>query len=293
MRIQDILTSLGIEFFEEGGHKHARPGWLQLDCPFCGPNSKRFHLGYNLRAGYFHCWRCRGHNPFVVLTTLGASRRDAKDFYDGREVAPGLEDRKRKGLAEPSGRESLEEQARCALYLWERGFRPEELIRLWSLEGIGRKGGRLAWRIYIPILYKDARVSWTSRAIGDKVQQRYISASAEEEAINHKHLIYGFDYCLHSIVIVEGPTDVWKVGPGAGGLFGTAFSSAQVRKLIKFPNRVICFDNSPEAQRRAGQLAEQLAPFPGRTLNIQLEADDPGSASKKEIKQLRKIAKLA
>ena len=121
---------------------------------------------------------------------------------------------------------------------------------------------------------------------------RYISASAEQEKINHKHLIYGQDFCHHSIIVVEGPLDAWRIGPGAGALFGTAFTTAQVRKIVKYPYRYIVFDSSAEAQRRARELAEQLSAFQGITETIELDAEDPGSASPKEIRRLRRVTKL-
>lgn len=176
-------------------------------------------------------------------------------------------------------------------YLAGRGFDPDLLEKLWRLEGIGISS-RLGWRIYIPIIYRDQRVSWTTRAIGDQVAQRYISASAEEEAINHKELVYGLDYCHHSVVIVEGPADAWAVGPGAGALFGTTFSTAQVAKLARVPYRFVCFDSSTEAQKRAQDLCGQLCAFEGQTVNVQLNAKDPGSADKSELSKLRELAKL-
>jgi hypothetical protein len=59
-------------------------------------------------------------------------------------------------------------------------------------------------------------------------------------------------------------------------------------RLAKYPNRVICFDASADAQQRADALAKQLAPFDGLTINIQLETgDDPASADKHELQELR------
>ncbi len=286
MKIQDLLSSLNVEFAEAGNH-HCRPGWLQLGtCPFC--QGGNFQLGYHLGLGYFNCWRCGAHRTIETLTKLGLPFQEAKEFYESGRSLQVPEEKKRVGLKEPRGRGPLNSPHK--LYLMGRGFDPEEIASVWKVEGIGLTP-RLAWRIYIPIIARGQRVSWTTRAIGE-VQQRYISASAQEEAINHKELVYGIDFCLHSILIVEGPTDAWRIGPGAGALFGTAFSSAQVRRLIKIPHRYVCFDSAPEAQKRARELASQLASFPGETQNIQIDAKDPGSASPKEISLLRKIARL-
>lgn len=289
MTAQELFDQMGVEYLEGGGHHHARSGWLQLDCPICQSRGS-YHLGYNLSTGHFSCWRHGGSHPIAILTRLGLPYADAKAFCDDKDLSP-LQgpSRARKGLKEPPGHKPLHKAHRS--YLIRRGFVPEEIERLWGIEGFGA-AGRFAWRLYIPIIWQEQKVSWTTRAIGDKVEQRYISASFEEESVNHKHICYGLDYCLHSVIVVEGPTDAWKIGPGAAALFGTAFSTAQVLKLARIPHRYICFDNSGPAQRHARKLAGELASFPGTTENIQIDAKDPGAASDRELKLLRKIAKL-
>lgn len=289
MTFEELMTELKVPFIREG-HKHCRPGWSQIDCPSCGPGTSKFHLGYNLELKYFNCWRCGGQFVPKVLRALGASSATIAEFlrYQDTETVVKRE-RSRGSLVEPAGLGPL--LAKHRQYLLERGFNPTRIERIWGVKGIGI-APRLSWRLYIPIFEDGRQVSWTTRATGDRVVQRYISASAQEESKNHKEVIYGADMCHHSVVVVEGPTDAWAVGPGAGATFGTAFSTAQVRRLIDIPHRYVCFDSSPDAQARAEELANQLSCFPGSTENIQLDAKDPGSASKKEIKQLRRLAKL-
>lgn len=287
MNLTDILHRLRVEYREAGQHHHARVGWIQLkDCPFC--HSSNYHLGYNLQAGFFSCWRCGGHHVISVLIRLGLSYEEAKAFHQSGDFQP-IQERPRAGLKEPAGRGPLLPCHRR--YLRCRGFDAADIERIWGLEGIGL-ASRLPWRLYIPVIYRGEKVSWTTRAIGE-VSQRYISASAQEESITIKHLVYGIDFCQHSIIIVEGPADAWRIGPGAGALFGTAFTSSQVRKLGRIPHRVICFDSSLNAQRQARSLAAQLGAFPGETIVVELDAEDPGSASLKEVRQIRAMAKLA
>lgn len=289
MTLQSVLDDLGIEYLESG-HHHCRPGWIQIrGCPFCGSDS--YHLGWNLQLNYASCWKCGGHHWFKVLQALGVPKEKARSLFSGIEVGEESISRERRqiSLLEPKGRGPL--QAPHRDYLLRRGFDPDRLVLVWELEGIGI-AARLPWRIYIPIIQKGRRVSWTTRTIGSRVQPRYLSASAEEETVNHKEIVYGIDYCRHSVVIVEGPADAWRIGPGAGAVFGTAFSTAQVKALVEFPYRYICFDSSPDAQALACELAEQLSVFPGQTENIVLDAKDPGEASPKEIKRLRRVAKL-
>lgn len=289
MTAEEILEDLNVEFLREG-HHHCRPGWIQLDCPFCGKGAKKYHLGWNLIGGYTNCWKCGGHSAQAVLIALGLNRDKAAEI--GRAITLGTpitHERTRVSYTPPAGIGKILDPHKK--YLRDRGFDPKEIKRLWQIQGIGISL-RLNWRIFIPIILDGEAVSWTSRSIDPKAKQRYLSASAEQERINHKHLVYGQDFCRHSVIVCEGPMDAWRIGPGAGALFGTAFSTAQVKRLIQHPNRYIVFDNEPRAQEQAEELASQLSVFPGTTENIILDASDPGSASDKEIRALRRIAKL-
>ncbi|QDP54818.1 MAG: putative DNA primase [Prokaryotic dsDNA virus sp.] len=289
MNIRDVFNRLGVPWLDSG-HHHCRPGWIQIDCPFCESQGK-FHMGYNLSSPRFHCWVCRGHSVSWVLSKLGMPVNDAKQVAQvlSREELDldGVELRGK--LVEPAGRGKLKEAHRS--YLQRRGFKPSEIRSVWGVEGIGPFGLRLSWRLYIPIISGGRRLSWTTRSLNN-TGQRYISASPQQEAVNHKHLVYGIDHCFKSIVIVEGPTDAWRVGPGAGALFGLAWSTHQLETLSKIPNRFICFDNSMEARAASRELAGQLNVFPGTTSIVELDAKDPGCASEKEIQQLREEAEL-
>lgn len=133
-------------------------------------------------------------------------------------------------------------------------------------------------------------VSWTTRSISDRHSERYISASPQEESIDHKTLLYSEDYVRETIIVCEGPTDVWRIGPGAVSTFGTSFSQGQVDKICRYPRRVVCFDRESFAQRRAAELCDLISPFPGETFNIKLETGkDPGNCDIKEIKKLRSL----
>ena len=291
----DLLDESGVAYRRGGEHKHVREGWLGLDCPQCGPGSNRFHLGLNLRSLAFHCWRCGNLNSLETLEALGVA---SKPFWSLRRYGMVAEQSKWLGSKAANGASVLREPVGIApmarihrRYLERRGFEPSTLARIWALEGIGLEA-RLRWRIYIPITFQGVRVSWTTRAVGERVTPRYVSAAPDQEKIPHKQLVYGLDLCAHSVVIVEGPADAWRIGPGAGALFGTAFTTAQLKQLATIPKRFVCFDSEPAAQARARALTEMLSGFPGSTEVVQIDAKDPGSATKQEIRRLRRAAGL-
>ena len=96
-----------------------------------------------------------------------------------------------------------------------------------------------------------------------------------------KNCVYGIDYVPNDMaVVVEGPADVWRLGYGSVCTCGTEVSAAQVYLLSQLERRYLLFDNEESAQRRAYELAELLAPFPGRTELIpprQFGVKDSGS----------------
>jgi len=281
--IQDLLREWGVPYVEAGG-RHTREGWIGTDCPQCGPNSNKFHLGFNLAGRYFFCWRCGWLPARKVLTLWRVPEEGIRLFGETRPVRQ-VKQPVAGRLREPAGRGPLLSVHRS--YLERRGFDPEELERIWGLEALGPWALRLSWRIYIPIFHRGQRVSWTTRAVGGKVQPRYISAAPAEEAVPHKSLVYGLDFCRDSIVVVEGPTDVWRIGPGAGPLMGAAYTPSQVKLIAQIPRRFILLDR--DAYRVARRLAGELGAFPGRTVLLESRAEDPGTLGERELARLREF----
>lgn len=283
--VQSLLDTFGVESRAEG-HHHCRPGWIQIDCPFCGQGSDGFHMGWNLHFNYVNCWRCGKHSVIETLAKLsGLSFAECKTAVSQLETkAIPKAERPTGKLVLPKGRRPLEKAH--ITYLRRRGFDPDELVRLWGLEGIGI-ASRLQWRIFIPIHLRSEIVSWTTRSIGEQ-GLRYVSASPHEESVAHKSLLYGEQYCRHKIVVVEGCPDTWTIGPGCVGTCGIGFSIRQVQRIAKYPVRAICFNSEPIAQQRAHELCALLEPYPGETFNVVLDGNDANTSSKKDIRRIRK-----
>lgn len=290
-----LLRERGVKMVAHGEHHHTRAGWENCDCPYCGAGTNTYHLGFPERGFACSCWKCGRHGVIeTVALLLGETEGKVRSLFKGLDLTP----------ARSSKAERKPIRAHCLLpkglgpllgahmrYLRERGFDPEELEKLWGIQGIGI-ASRLAWRIFIPIHYRGEVVSWTTRSISPDAGQRYLSASESEEKLPHKSLLYGADKASQAICIVEGPIDAWAIGPGAVATCGLGYSDQQLERMTRFPVRAVCFDNEPQAQRRARDLINTLSVFPGTTLNIQLDAKDAAEASCKEIKQLRKAIGL-
>lgn len=289
MKFEEILTEYNVDFITEG-HHHAGEGWIQIDCPYCGRDSKKWHLGFRIGSAYLNCWRC-GHLPlaktFADLANISLGKALSVLKSLDRDVFQQEKIKVKGKLILPKGVVDLLPAHKK--YLKQRGFDPILMKKLWNVQCIGI-ASKLSWRLFIPITYRNQVVSWTTRTISDKEgMTRYISAPKEHEAIPHKELLFGEEYLRHCAIVLEGPTDVFNVGPGSCCTFGLGYSPAQVLKLSKYPVRVICFDHHSIAQKKAKQLCDELSIFPGETYNVVLKASDPGSATRKEIDKLRRI----
>lgn len=290
-KIDHVLEDLGVKFLRSG-HHHCRPGWVQTDCPFCGKGSGKYHMGWNLSRLQTHCWRCGSKFPDQTLSALtGRSQKECRDILKMVDRGGSFEKKKASSVLKlPEGLGPLLPAHRKYLSQ-QRGLDPDVMEKVWGFKGLGLVA-KMAWRVWIPVHYKGEVVSWTTRSISPASPIPYLSASPEEEVIPHKTILYGIDKVRHSVIVTEGPLDAVKVGPGAVATFGLAFLASQVEALSRIPYRIICFDSERKAQVKANELAEMLSVFPGTTHVVQLDADDPGSASKKEVRLLRKFAKL-
>jgi hypothetical protein len=284
MLMADLLLENGIELAPEGD-RHLREGWLQIQCPFC--HSGKWHLGFHSDKRYFNCWNCGWHSIFSVFLELFQSARKAKELIEILDdpVFTGKTKRVKGTLTLPKMIRPMEE--RHKRYLSNRGYDPAELETLWKLQGIGM-AIKYAWRIFVPIILNGQTVSWTTRTILKNESAKYKVAPMEHELVFHKNLLYGQDYCYRKILVSEGITDVWNVGPGMTCTFGIEISNTQISRLLEFDEIGIVPDNESNAIERATELAESLAVCNRRAYVIELDAEDPGSASKKEVLRLRR-----
>lgn len=293
MRFIDLLDDYGIDWTSEG--KRTTEGWVQFDCLFCHLDCG---MGYNVNGGFFNCWRCGSHSRMSVIqeitkynTTIASSIiRKIKEDDDW------LNYRKARRLSQseiqntktttPPLADLLNSKPHME-YLRSRKFDPKSLCTLWKLKAIHHHPV-YGWRIFIPVYWQTKLVSWTSRQIGTGSTAKYLHSKPSWEVLPIKSLLYGHDYTRNSVVIHEGPADVWATGPGSVALFGVNWTLDQLYHLSKFSMRVVCFDSEKEAQKRAISLCENLSVFDGETINVELQSGkDPAEADPKEIKELR------
>lgn len=302
--------------FRDKGHKHCRQGWVQVECPFCYGNPG-YHLGYCIDsksqfAGKFICWRCGGKKTLDVLSNLlnmdkGQIRSVISIYYVGPSGAfsyqqPKSKPRRGKILRDvelPTNTKPIEKVLGARKYLESRRFDPKELEHTWGIMATGP--GALvkvenqvidySYRIIVPVMYQGKRVSFQARDWTGKSKRKYLACPKPIESLHHKDMLYGMDKCegMDSVVLVEGVTDVWRIGTGALACFGIKYRLPQVRMLFEnFQKVIVAFDPDPQAKEQARRIITELKHWKMKVDKVELpKGKDPADLTLEEWKGLR------
>ena len=277
-------------------------GWVNVNCPFCkNPPDTHCNGGFSESVPAFNCWRCGKHNWVEALSLIfqvspTEAKKMALNFSAGSATPLSKKVSLGKNLKMP-GYESFTEVEKD--YLERRGFFIPEVKRKFGIRG-GGIAGEWSYRILIPIFYNGRLVSWTGRSIlpkdildQDKIP-RYKNLSVEKSEINPKDIFFNLDNSRNdSVILVEGPFDVLKMGNDTICSLGTSVTSAQKLLLLKRYKKVfIAFDNEPAAQEKGRVLGKDL-----NSLGLDVEVvnvcedyckNDPGELVKKEVVEIKK-----
>jgi len=243
-------------------------GWLQLTCPFCHDTAQ--HLGWSGKV--FSCYHCgRLDRTDTLAAVLGLSPAQVAHTLRNLRGStsaplPRFDDAQRKPARSapvilPYGAKPL--NARHQHYLRQRGFDPAALARDWGLLGTWALGP-CPYRIIIPVVQGGRLACWQARDITDKSEKKYLSCPDAEATTPVKSCLYGLDQAVgghagRSVVVVEGPTKVWRLGVGAVATFGAMVTDEQVRLLRVFGHVYILLDEDEAGQAGAAALAARVA----------------------------------
>ena len=149
-----------------------------------------------------------------------------------------------------------------------------------------------------------AVVGYQGRYLGDPPERvpKYLTSQGTPKS----RLLYGLEQVpldvADPVIICEGPTDVWRAGPGAVALLGKTISTTQCKLLRKLmPGRDIVVLLDPEADKEARVVARRLREVlaldlqsqikPGRVVVASLpDSRDPGACTQDEIRRAVRTA---
>jgi hypothetical protein len=179
-------------------------------------------------------------------------------------------------------------------YLVKRNFDPKYITKKYGVLGTGPgetwEGLLYELRIIIPIIHNRILVSFQGRDITDKQKLRYKGCPIEKSIIDYKDILYNWDNLKGNRgIVVEGITDVWRMGDGFLGSFGTGMTRAQINLLSTLEEIFFMYDPGHVAQTKAKEYAELLASIGRKTEVIKLDVDrDPGKLSEGEARYIRR-----
>jgi len=286
-KAKQFCIDYNIPHWESG--VNVSPGWLNISCPLCGDKSS--HGGINPNGGYYHCWRCGGH-PLkqIIRTLLNITYFEVEKILKEYSGIPDIYFKKQtfdsvKKVELPKGTVKLNHVHKN--YLISRRFNPDVLEEKYKIQGTSYSGN-YAYRIIIPIYLDGKLVSYQGRSYSDK-QIKYKACNQNNESIHHKNIVYNADNCKQDyVILVEGVTDVWRLGDDAAALFGMSFTDNQI-SFIKNRWKKVCvfFDPEIHAQKKAMKLACILSGLDIEVRTAYFPGDDPGSLSNEKAKNIK------
>lgn len=219
-------------------------------CPFCG--DQRFRLWIN------HRWATREPGTMNRYMSLAkcfnedciAKRgwRQLENYIFNRsDVCIDLDVPIRRGISkleevsmpgEVRLLSDLPASHHAVKYLCQRGYDIQELSSIFKIcycSDTSNKEYNLASnRIIIPVYMKSVLVGWQARYIGDRDWHDKEFRVLKYFSIPHfrKSLVlYNYDEAIKDdgfVVVCEGPSDSWRIGPSSVALFGKSISVEQV-----------------------------------------------------------------
>lgn len=284
----DLLEEFNIDYQTSG--KNTTRGWVEVNCPFC-PDPSR-HLGINLSSYKFHCWQCgeKGSLERLLPRLLGIPFSQARQIVKNLSPEKYQERSKNPPVVNLKMPKGIEKDFPFAhrQYLKKRGFDPDELIQKYKLKACLALGGKWAYRIIIPIIINDEMVSYIGRDISGLAESKYINLSNEKSIVPVKDTVYNLDSVKKKVLILEGVTDVWRVGEGSVCLFGTDPKLPQLKifHALELEEAYIMLDEG--ALKKAEKLANILTTFVPKVEILELDKGDPGELSNEEVQKIRK-----
>jgi len=295
--VYSYLNDRSIDYSESGTNTSF--GWVNIECPFPYCDDHSNHLGINLESKVFHCWKCgtKGGITKLIQELESCSYKQAsrivEEFQDIDSIASYSKSRKEATV--PSRSNFIYPPKGCVKefpevhlqYLRSRDFDPSIIIPKYELMAC-HTAGDFKFRIIIPIIEDGEVVNFTTRTVIKDMEPRYKMASINKynPITDIYDLLYNFDSVQERAFILEGPTDVWRMGDGSTCTFGTALSKPQILKLASLELAVLIFDS--EAEEDARRLEYQIRPFTDTEIILLDPGLDPAQLRQDEVEELKR-----
>jgi DNA primase len=291
--IERYLSHMGIPFDTSG--KNIQTGWLAISCPWCGDPSN--HLGINPHTMGINCWRCPAKGTIISLIMqlerIPLSAVESRiEKFSTREISTLQRSLPDSRMTEDIQQIKLPSQSQLSFsdfhaeYLVKRGFDTHTLTSKYGLQFTGPLGN-YRMRMVVPIYMDHKAISFTTRDVTGKAHIPWLHGKPEHVVISPKECLYNIDTVRDIALVVEGVTDVWRLGDGAVATFGDKYTKRQVYMLRGARRVIVMYDAEEEAQANASKLAYDLSPFVSDVHQFELDHGDPGDLSESDVQSIR------
>ena len=292
--VKEYLDNRGVGYDESG--KNVQDGWIGVQCLWCDDESN--HLGIDLERKGINCFRCPVKGTIIKLIM----RVDNCSFAESLRVVKkfshisALTDRRSLGpeqMPQSVTRLELDALAENELlklhhdYLASRNFDPQYIFDKYQLRCNGPLGN-FNLRLIIPFYERKRLVTFTTRDVTGKARIPYIHCAKLKSILHPKDTLYNIDTVEDTALVLEGVTDVWRMGDGAVATMGDKWTAKQLTLLKNLKRCFILYDTEDEAQENAERLAYNLSITVPDVHVLGLEEGDPADISPDDAKSIRK-----
>lgn len=286
---QAYFESRNIEFFTSG--KNVTQNWVNINCPFCEGGDPSNHCGISLHD-FFNCYICgeTGHITKLIKQIENCTFLRAQKIFDSfqHQHEDFFEEETKKDIVKITlPKECLSRFPQKYLnYLKKRRFDPNYLITKYNLKYCYNLG-KFKFKIIIPFYFENQLVSFSSLDISGKNKIKYKHQLKEEAVLPVKETLYNIDSVKEKMILVEGVTDVWRIGNGACSISGKQITDNQINQIVRKKTKEILIILDSDAAEQTKKIAKQLSGIIFSVEYILLDKGDPCDFSDREVKKIR------
>lgn len=266
-----------------------------VNCPYCGESRFRLYFGHNWlqnirQATCFNEGCTEGEIGYQRMLKLSFELTAGSGYADFsvRAASPSvIESQVDMVEMRPpdfiTNLKDLPDDHYAAEYITGRGY---DKNILGTTLGVGYIDGRAIPmhrnRIYIPVSQGGKLMGYQLRIVSEdplRRQQKYVNAMGMRKS----RLLYNIDVAStqSAVVIVEGPADVWSIGPSGIAIFGSDCSDHQLTLIgERLSDKVIIVALDGDAKTKAIALTDKIRLAAPRASVLMLPLgplEDPGA----------------
>jgi len=290
-----------IEYSTEG--KNVTEGWCNIECPFPFCNDPSNHMGINLESKLFSCWACgeKGGMDRLIQELEGCSWSESQVILSQFQENPYKDIPLDTKYPETGSKTAYSKDIKDILspfsdqfpkihlnYLKSRDFDPDILIPKYKLKACYNVG-KYKFRVIAPVIMDNEIVSFVGIDVTRQAKIPYKNASDIESIIPIKSCLYNLDNANETVILVEGITDVWRIGDGAVATLGKKVTMEQINLLIRKGIIRIYLLPDSDAYYEWEQLAFTIAPLFDYVELLELNSGDPANLQENKLKEIQDL----